>query len=173
MADSGPSVLQAPHLDRGAPQEEPVVLLVCSSGGHLLQMTGLKEVLASQRLVWVTFDKSDAHTLLAGETVIYAHGPTNRNIPNLLRNLRLASRVIGTLRPVAVISTGAGLAVPFAWIARARSIPFIYIESVTRIDRLSLSGRLVAPAAANLYVQWPELAARIPRATYAGPMFEI
>ena len=37
--------------------------------------------------VWVTFDKSDARSLLAGEQVVHAYGPTNRNIPNLLRNL--------------------------------------------------------------------------------------
>ena len=40
------------------------------------------------------------------------YGPTNRNIPNLLRNLRLAARVLREERPAAILTTGAGVAVP-------------------------------------------------------------
>ena len=75
------------------------VLLVCSSGGHLLQLLELRPAWEEFPRVWVTFDKSDSGSLLAGERVIHAHGPTNRNVPNLLRNLALARRVIRRERP--------------------------------------------------------------------------
>src|SRR4051812_4055685 len=42
----------------------------------------------------VTFDKSDARSLLAGEAVTYAHSPTNRNLRNLFRNSLLAVRLL-------------------------------------------------------------------------------
>jgi UDP-N-acetylglucosamine:LPS N-acetylglucosamine transferase len=118
--------------------------------------------------LWVTFDKADSRALLAGEDVVHAHGPTNRNIPNLLRNVRLAHRVIRRERPAAVLSTGAGVAVPFAWIARLYGAKVLYVESVTRIEGLSLSARLMSPVIHQHYVQWPDLAERVPGARFAG-----
>ena len=147
------------------------VLLVCSSGGHLLQLVSLREAWDGFGRAWVTFDKSDARSLLQGETVYFAHGPTNRNVPNLMRNLFLAWRLLRRLRPKVVLTTGAGVAVPFAWIGRLLGARVVYVESFTRIDEPSLSCRLIAPVAARLYVQWPELAAVLPRARYVGSVF--
>jgi beta-1,4-N-acetylglucosaminyltransferase len=147
-------------------------LLVCSTGGHLLQMLELRAAWESVDRVWVTFDKTDARSLLRGERVFHAYCPTNRSIPNLLRNTRLAWRLMRKVRPAAVVTTGAGVAVPFAWLARLSGVPVTYVESFTRFDDLSLSARLIAPVATRLYVQWPELAARVPRARYVGGVFE-
>ena len=150
-----------------------VVLLVCSSGGHLLQLLSLRAAWEEVPTVWVTFDKSDARSLLAGEQVVHAFAPTNRNIPNFVRNLRLAARLLRELRPAAVVTTGAGVAVPFAWLARLGGIPVVYVESLTRIDGMSLSGRMIAPIASRVYVQWPELAEKVTRARYAGQVLEV
>ena len=101
-----------------APSDRADLLLVCSSGGHLLQLVALRESWGSFTRAWVTFDKSDARSLLADERVIFAHGPTNRSIRNLLRNLLVAWRVVRDTRPTVMLTTGAGVAVPFAWVAR-------------------------------------------------------
>jgi beta-1,4-N-acetylglucosaminyltransferase len=149
------------------------LLIVCSSGGHLLQMLELRDAWSGFERVWVTFDKSDTRSLLREERVVHAHGPTNRNIPNLLRNLRLAVRVLRAERPAAILTTGAGVAVPFAWIGRLLRIPTVYVESVTRIEGLSLSARMIAPVASGLYGQWPELASASPdRIRFAGNVLE-
>lgn len=147
------------------------VLLVCSTGGHLLQLAALRQAWDGRTRAWVTFDKSDARSLLRGERVHFAHGPTNRNIPNLFRNLLLARRLVSTLRPKVVVTTGAGVAVPFAWIARLRGAKVVYVESFTRIDGPSLSCRLIAPVAARIYAQWPELATAYQRARFRGNVF--
>jgi beta-1,4-N-acetylglucosaminyltransferase len=147
------------------------VLLVCSSGGHLLQLAALREAWSDHTRAWVTFDKSDAHSLLRGERVHFAHGPTNRSIPNLLRNLRLAARVMRSERPAAILTTGAGVSVPFAWVGRLFGVPTVYVESFTRIDELSLTARLISPIASRLYVQWPELARHDSRLRFAGNLF--
>jgi beta-1,4-N-acetylglucosaminyltransferase len=135
-------------------------------------MLGLRPAWEPFERVWVTFDKADVRSLLAEEQVIHAHGPTNRNVPNLLRNVALAARVLRRVRPSLILTTGAGVAVPFAWLARSLGIPVVYVESVTRIDGLSLSGRMIAPVAERLYVQWPELAERVPGSHYAGSLLE-
>jgi len=147
------------------------VLLVCSTGGHLLQLQTLGAAWAGRPRLWVTFDKADARVLLSGERVIRAFGPTNRNIPNLLRNVGLAVRVFRRERPSAMVTTGAGVAVPYAWVARMCGVPVIYVESVTRIEQLSLSARMIRPVAARVYVQWPELAGTAPDLHFAGNLF--
>jgi beta-1,4-N-acetylglucosaminyltransferase len=156
---------------RDAVDERVDVLLVCSTGGHLLQLAALREAWADRPHLWVTFDKSDARSLLAGERVRYAYGPTNRNVKNLVRNFGLAWRLVRRARPRVVITTGAGVAMPFAWIGRAFGARVVYIESFTRIDGPSLSCRLIAPVADRLYAQWPELAGTLPRARFVGTVF--
>jgi UDP-N-acetylglucosamine:LPS N-acetylglucosamine transferase len=147
------------------------LLLVCSSGGHLLQLVALREAWQDYSRVWVSFDKSDVRSLLREERVEFAYGPTNRSLKNLFRNLWLAWRIVGRVRPRVVLTTGAGVAVPFAWIARLRRARIVYVESLTRIDRPSLSCRMIAPTADRLYVQWPELAATLKSSTYSGNVF--
>jgi UDP-N-acetylglucosamine:LPS N-acetylglucosamine transferase len=147
------------------------VLLVCSTGGHLQQMLALRGVWNAYSHVWVTFDKSDSRSLLGGEPVVYAYSPTNRSVKNLIRNLSLAWRTLHRTRPRVMLTTGAGVAVPFAWMARLRGVDVVYIESFTRIEGPSLSCRLIAPFAHRVYAQWPELADAVPKARYAGNVF--
>lgn len=144
------------------------VLLVCSSGGHLMQLVALREAYADLPRVWVTFDKPDAASLLADEQVHFAHGPTNRSLKRFAQNLWLARRLLRRIRPAAIVTTGAGVAVPFAWLGRLQRIPVVYVESLTRIHELSLSGRMIRPVASQFYVQWPELAEADARNRYAG-----
>src|SRR5438445_5876158 len=131
-------------------------------------MRALREAWTGLETAWVTDDTLDARSLLAGERVVYAHGPTCRNLPTLVRNLLLARRVLRELRPRVVLTTGAATAVPFAWIGRLRGARVVYVESLSRIDRPSLSCRLIAPFAERIYVQWPELEAAVRRSRYAG-----
>jgi biofilm PGA synthesis N-glycosyltransferase PgaC len=144
------------------------VLLVSSAGGHLFDACSISRAWRERTRAWVSFDKADVRSRLGGERLYFAHGPTNRNIPNLVRNLGVAWRVIGETRPRVLLTTGAGIAVPFAWVARLRGARVIYVECAGRIDRFSLSARLIAPVADRIYAQWPELAATHRGARYAG-----
>jgi UDP-N-acetylglucosamine:LPS N-acetylglucosamine transferase len=147
------------------------VLLVCSSGGHLLELLALEDVWRDLDRAWVSFDRDDTRYLLRNERVIFAYSPTNRNVRNLLRNLKLAWSVVRHVRPRALITTGAGVAVPFVWVARLCGVRTIYVESLTRIDRPSLSLRLIKPALSRTYVQWPDLTARVRGSHYEGTVF--
>lgn len=130
--------------------------LVCSSGGHLAQLHRLEPWWRNRRRTWVTFDTADATSLLDGEVVVWAHHPTTRNVPNLLRNLVLAARSLWADRPDVVVSDGAGVAVPFFLVAKAVGIPTVYLEVYDRIDTPTLTGRLCAPLADLMLVQWEE-----------------
>jgi UDP-N-acetylglucosamine:LPS N-acetylglucosamine transferase len=155
--------------NRSQPMTEHVdVLLVCSAGGHLLQMYLLRDAWRDVSHSWVSLNREDARSLLAGEVVHYGYGPTTRNILNLLRNLRLALSIVRRTRPSVIVTTGAGLAVPFAWIGRLTGAKVVYVESLTRINRPSLSCRLIRPVASRIYVQWPELVNTVSGSTYVG-----
>jgi beta-1,4-N-acetylglucosaminyltransferase len=144
------------------------MLLVCSPGGHLQQMLALKPAWEEFDHAWVTLPSVDVEAALAGEQYRLAHAPTNRSIKNLLRNVALAWRMLHSQPPDLILSTGAGLSVPFFLIGKLLGIPLVYVESVTRTEGLSLSGRMVYPLADRFFVQWPESAATARRAEFAG-----
>ena len=145
-------------------------LLVASTGGHLAQLLELRPWWSSIERTWVTFDKADARSSLAEERVIHAHHPTTRHLPNAARNLRLAERVVGHLAPDLVLSTGAGVALPFFLSARRRGIPTLYLEVYDRIDSQTLTGRLCRPLSTAFCTQWPEQTTLYPGAECVGPV---
>ena len=147
------------------------MLLVCSAGGHLAQLWSLRGAWADRERAWVVVpghDGSDIDALLAGERVYAAHGPTARSLQSLLRNTVLAWSLLRRLQPAIVITTGAAIAVPFAWLARLHGARVVYVESLSRVERASLSCRLVGRSANRVYVQWPELERTLPRGRYVG-----
>lgn len=121
--------------------------------------------------LWVTFDKADARSLLAGEDIVWAHHPTTRNIPNLLRNFVVAWRTLRRFRPDVIISAGAGVTVPFFVLARLFGIRTVYIEVYDRLDSPTLTGRLCAPMSDLFAVQWESQQAIYPRSTLVGRLF--
>lgn len=149
------------------------VLLVCTPGGHLAQLSALRGAWEGLTTAWVTGNTSDARSLLRSERVYYGFGPAERSIVNFVRNLRLARRLIRDLNPSVVVSTGAAMSVPFIWVARLSGAKVFYVESITRVDSPSLTCRLVNPFANRVYVQWPELAERVPGAQYVGSVFSV
>lgn len=144
------------------------VLLVCSPGGHLQQMLALQPAWGGFERSWATLPGADVRSLLAAEDVVLGHSPTNRSLKNLARNTGLAWRELRRRRPDAILSTGAGLAVPFFLVGKLLGVRLVYVESVTRTESLSLSGRMVYFLADRFFVQWPAVAARFRRAEYAG-----
>ena len=129
------------------------VLLVASGGGHLGQLLALAPWWSAHDRTWVTFETVNA-AALGDDRVVFAHHPTTRNIPNLARNLVLAWRVLRRERPDVVVTTGAGVAVPFFVLAKALGVRTVFIEVYDRIDSRTLTGRLCRPLSDLFLVQW-------------------
>ncbi|GAA3723671.1 PssD/Cps14F family polysaccharide biosynthesis glycosyltransferase [Spinactinospora alkalitolerans] len=120
--------------------------------------------------VWVTFETPDAVSTLNGENVRWAHHPTTRHFGNLLRNSVLALRVFARRRPGVVVSTGAGVALPFFVLAWVLRVPTVYIEVYDRIDTPTLTARLCRPFTRLFLAQWEEQRAFLPTAITVGPL---
>lgn len=132
------------------------VMMVCSSGGHLAQLLRLEPWYRHRHVTWVTFDKPDSRSLLADEHAIWAHHPTTRHVPNLLRNFALARRTLREVRPDLVVSSGAAVALPFFALARSCGARTAYVEVYDRLDSSTLTGRLCRPFTDRFLVQWDE-----------------
>ena len=142
--------------------------LVCSSGGHFLQLYELRNLWEDHERFWVTFPGNDTQFLLNNEMKYWAFHPTNRNIKNLINNFFLAFNLLRKEKPDIIISTGAGVSVPFFYVGKLLGIKTVYIESLSRVERLSLTGKLVYPIVGFLLVQWPELAEKYKKALFKG-----
>ncbi len=156
--------------DRGS-RTHIELLLVAQNGGHLAELMALEHAWRPYSRIWVTLRAADTVAMLRGEKVVFAYGPTPRNVTNLLRNLVLAWSLLRRIRPQVVLTTGAGVAVPFAWVGRLRGARVMYVESCTRTTSVSMSCRLIAPIADRIFVQWPDLHGAAGKAHYAGNLF--
>lgn len=133
------------------------VLLVGSSGGHLAQLLPLRALFGADQRTWVTFQTLDAVGALEEEQdIVWAHHPTTRNLPNLLRNTAQAWRTIRARRPDLIVTTGAAVAFPYFLLSRLFGVRTVYIEVYDRIDSATLTARLCSPFTDLFAVQWNE-----------------
>lgn len=152
-------------------KEKIKVCLVGSSGGHLTHLYMLKDFWKNKDRFWVTFDKTDANSILKDEQKYYCYYPTNRNIKNLIKNTFLAIKVLRKEKPDLIISSGAAVAVPFFYLGKLRGAKTIYIEVFDRIDKSTLTGKLVYPVTDKFIVQWDEMKKVYKKAENFGSIF--
>jgi len=86
-------------------------------------------------------------------------------------NLFEAFQILRKEKPDVILSTGAGPAVPFAIVGRLLfRTRVIFVETMTRITRPSLTGRLMYWLAHDFFYQWESLRPFFPKALYGGPL---
>jgi UDP-N-acetylglucosamine--N-acetylmuramyl-(pentapeptide) pyrophosphoryl-undecaprenol N-acetylglucosamine transferase len=114
-------------------------LLVANDGGHIMQLHTLRPRLGIDDVVWVTPRTSQTESLLEGERVHWTLPCPPRDTRAILRNTAATRCLFRQYDVTLVVSTGAALPQ-----ARARNIETVYIESATRFDAPSLSGRVLS-----------------------------
>lgn len=147
------------------------VCLVGSSGGHLTHLYMLKPFWKDKNHFWVTFDKEDARSLLEGEKMYPCYYPTNRSLKALIKNTKIAWNVLHKEKPDLIISCGAAVAVPFFYIGKMMGAKLVYIEVFDRIDKPTMTGKMVSPIVDKFVVQWEEQKKVYPKAVNLGSIF--
>lgn len=147
-------------------------LLVASTGGHLRELHRLRPRLTSiTSAVWVSNDTVQSRTLLDGEETVYVPYQGSRNVGRTVANLPVAQRVLRKGGFEQVVSTGSGIALSFLPIAAALGRRAHYIESATRVEGPSVTGRaLAAVPGIRCYTQHRSLAGQ--RWQYGGSVLE-
>ena len=90
---------------------------------------------------------------------------------NLIRNTFVAWRVLRKEKPDILISSGAAVAVPFFYLGKLMGKKLIYIEVFDRVDKPTLTGRMVYPIVDEFIVQWDEQLKVYPKAKNFGSIF--
>ncbi|MBR1443678.1 MAG: UDP-N-acetylglucosamine--LPS N-acetylglucosamine transferase [Firmicutes bacterium] len=147
------------------------VCLVGSSGGHLTHLYMLKPFWSKRERFWVTFEKEDVKSLLKDEKIYPCYYPTNRSLKALIINTIIAVKILKKERPDLIISTGAAVAVPFFWAGKLFGTKNIYVEVFDRINKPTLTGKLVYPVTDRFIVQWEEMKEVYPKAINLGSIF--
>jgi len=145
---------------------------ICSSGGHLTELLPLgKKLGKNYKHFWVTFKNPMTENTLENEKYYLVQDPI-RN-PIIFLKLVLHSMILYLKeRPDVVITTGAGMAVPFSLIAKIFGKKLIFIESFCRTNSPSLSGRVLYRFSDKFYVQWEQnLSHYGKKAEYVGPVY--
>jgi UDP-N-acetylglucosamine transferase subunit ALG13 len=104
--------------------------------------------------MWVTFETPQSISLLRGKRVTYVPYIASRDYGGVAKALSPISRVLREERFDEVVSTGAALALAAMTSAAFARVPRTYIESVSRVEGPSLTGRILAGLhLADLYTQ--------------------
>lgn len=140
------------------------LLLFASIGGHLDQLLDLESEFAKHNYLIIVNDNPPEREILKRRCLKITHG--ERDVKQAL-NIIECLLIIQRTRPKAVLSTGAAPAVWLALFGKAFGSKIIFIESIARVETLSMTGRIVKLLADDFYVQWPALAAKV-GARYSG-----
>lgn len=156
---------------RGMTALRRTVYMASSGGGHSELLSQLLESVQQFERVWVTQRSRRADSLEArAERVEYLPEwdrrayVRGRIVSNLVRSFRLALR-----RPDVVVTTGAGLVVPFCLLAKVLGSKLLFIETPARLRRPSKSGRILGRVADSVIVQWAPLLDVYPNALLCVP----
>lgn len=136
------------------------VCLAASAGGHLSQLLRLKD----------SWNGCDSFCITTSDTVrdklrqhgrVYVVGECNRQHPaRVLKVLLQCIRVVLRERPDVVISTGAAVGCIMCSLGKIIGAKVVWLDSITNVEKLSLSGRMVTYIADLSLVQWPDLVER-------------
>ena len=144
------------------------VCVACSTGGHMVQARKLAPVYERYPHFYFTFEGGVAEEMKKDCAV--------RTIPNIVKHnpltwfwgALLSARIVWQERPNIVISTGAGVVVFLCIFAKLYGAKLIFMESMARVKKPTITARLLYPFSDLFVIQWPGLKTYFPKAVFLG-----
>jgi UDP-N-acetylglucosamine:LPS N-acetylglucosamine transferase len=144
------------------------ICLVGSAGGHMSQLLKLEDSWVGYETVYITTGEA-ARKKLRQEGNLYVVGECNRQQPiRVVMVFLRCFKVVFKERPGVVISSGAAAGCMACFLGKLIGAKVIWMDSITNVERISLSGRMVRYIADLFLVQWPELAEQYNNVEYLG-----
>ena len=152
-------------------------LIVLGEGGHTKQLLNLVYLLGENyeyAYLMTSQDHLAATRLPIPGPAYRVIRPRNKRDNLLLAAIKTLIAAIQSLvvlirvRPKAIIGNGPAVAVPVSVVGKLLGIRVVFIESASRVKRLSLTGRIMYQWADLFFVQWSSLQKSYPKAIYAG-----
>lgn len=148
------------------------VIFVSSSGGHLSEILKLESLFNEYEYLLVT-EKTDVTEKMQDKynMKFFKYGP-NKNIIKyfwaIIYNIFVCLKIIIAFKPNTIVSTGAQVGGIMCFLGKLFGKKIIYIESLAKVDSLSVTGKNVYSFADKFYVQWESLAKKYDKAEYIG-----
>ena len=138
--------------------------LVCSHGGHMTELLELQSVWAKHDVFYITYPSKRRIPARAFTFENLTEKPL-RVIPMFFQ----VFRILRNERPDWLISDGAEIAIPVFFAAKLLGLKTMFIESFSRVNSASFTGRVLYPISDVFLVQWPSLLSEYgPKARYEG-----
>ncbi|KAM1108031.1 hypothetical protein EV1_004682 [Malus domestica] len=185
-----------PSSSKGSAPQPLSTLIVLGSGGHTAEMINLLSVLQRDRFAPRFYIAAATDNMSLQKARLLEENADESSRSQFMQIYR--SREVGQsfftsvlttlialahglwlmfrIRPQVILCNGPGTCVPLCVIAFIFKVVGIrwssvfYVESIARVQRLSLSGLLLYKLwiADQFFVQWPQLQKKYPRAHYVG-----
>ncbi|XP_034416368.1 UDP-N-acetylglucosamine transferase subunit ALG14 homolog [Cyclopterus lumpus] len=171
------------------------VLIVAGSGGHTTEILRLMECLSaaytprhyviadtdgmSQEKI-CTFERSKHSDSESQFTICRiprsreVHQSWSSSVISTLDALRYSLPLVFRLRPDMVLCNGPGTCIPLCvtglllGILGLKKVSIVYVESICRVETLSLTGKILYPIADYFFVQWSSLRDKYPKSIFLG-----
>ncbi len=142
------------------------ICIVSSCGGHLTEVRCLRPAYAHYEHFYVLNDKAQVPPDMEGRTMYITHSERDWRF---VVNFWEAWRILRRFHPTVILSTGAGPVVPFAIVGKLFfGTRVVFIETLTRVKRPSLTGRLMYRLSDEFFYQWKALADFFPKGRFLG-----
>lgn len=150
------------------------ICFAASDGGHLEQIKQLLKLGASYPYFIVT-EFTETTKSLSEKEKVYFHLHINRRekfvLLKLLRNIYLSFIILLKERPTHIISTGALSTFPICLLGKILGKKIIFIESFSKTNSTTLTGRLVYRFADLFIIQRETLRRFYPKAVFGGSIY--
>ncbi len=162
--------------------KEPThILAVMGEGGHSKECLQLIDLLGTEKYcysyVLVKEDEVTESKIRVPGRIYRIARPScikSNKIKDLVRFPLCSVQTIMALiriRPDAVITTGPSVAILVCFVAKLMGARILFVETGSRIHKLSTTGKLMRRMADLYFVQWEELLPAAPGAIFAGRLF--
>lgn len=151
--------------------------IICSSGGHLTEALSIIDAFEGHNLFLIVHDLPTLKGIQINEVkriyqlrVILGYTSFIAVFLTALANVFQVIRIFWIEKPSILFSTGAEIAIPAFYVGKIfYRTRLIYLETLTRVKVLSLTGKVLYPIVNLFLVQWPELLKKAgPKAVYGG-----
>jgi beta-1,4-N-acetylglucosaminyltransferase len=142
------------------------ICIAASEGGHMTEALFLTPVFAGHEIFLITCQNPRMDELPYTKYMVPAF---DRNPLQLAPVLWKVLRAFLAEKPKVIISTGSEIAIPVFLMAKLFRLHTVFIETITRVDRPSLTAKMLYPFADKFYVQNQESLKYFgPKAEYHG-----
>ena len=149
------------------------LLVAASAGGHANDLTALLDraetLWPDKPSVYVTTSNVRADKFHSEGMRVYVVREADRRTPiSAVVATAQTFRLIWRERPDAIVTTGAmPMAIMCVW-GRMFGAKIAWVDCLSQVDTLSLSGHIIRRLAHLTLTQWPDVATRFRKVEYAG-----